>query len=540
MSDEAQAGEHPRFGTFTAYDEAAPRRLLKQRHVQMQIAGTLGTGLFLGSGAALAGAGPLGALIAYALVSTVAFASLCSVGEMTSFAPVRGTFPHYASRWVDPALGFAVMQTQPTILFHSIAVPVEISGAQLLIGYWDSKPDHQWIYIASMCLSACIINVFGVRYCEHSRILLKMPCSLALVTMITILVLVGLVINLGGAPDHERLGFRYWKDPGPFSRAGLVSNLNLDRFLGFLSVIVQAGFSFQGMEIAAIAAAVTESPRRNVSKAIRKTLYRVLIFYIVGILIAGMIVPSNDPDLLERIDSNQGSVTESPFIIAMKHAGIKAVTGVVNAGFVTSAFSAANSFLFAASRVLEALACRGQGPAIFRETYHDTPIAAVLFTSAFGLLSFMSLGQGAGTAFRWFVKLTTVGGFLTWGTINLTYIYFYRGLKYHNIDRQDFVYWSAFQPWLSIWGLVMCIFFVLINGFQVFWHFKREESDFFASYINIPLFFCLYAYWKIAKKTSVRMVQDRDYTTGIPSIEETETVPNRPHGFWQRLGHVLF
>ncbi|KIJ06546.1 hypothetical protein PAXINDRAFT_20262 [Paxillus involutus ATCC 200175] len=548
MSDEAQAGEHPRFGTFTAYDEAAPRRLLKQRHVQMQvssyhilrsltiplthriaIAGTLGTGLFLGSGAAL------GALIAYALVSTVAFASLCSVGEMTSFAPVRGTFPHYASRWVDPALGFAVGWNY--FYTMAIAIPVEISGAQLLIGYWDSKPDHQWIYIASMCLSACIINVFGVRWFGEAEFMF----SFMKLTMITILVLVGLVINLGGAPDHERLGFRYWKDPGPFSRAGLVSNLNLDRFLGFLSVIVQAGFSFQGMEIAAIAAAVTESPRRNVSKAIRKTLYRVLIFYIVGILIAGMIVPSNDPDLLEPFsDSNQGSVTESPFIIAMKHAGIKAVTGVVNAGFVTSAFSAANSFLFAASRVLEALACRGQGPAIFRETYHDTPIAAVLFTFAFGLLSSMSLGQGAGTAFRWFVDLTTVGGFLTWGTINLTYIYFYRGLKYHNIDRQDFVYWSAFQPWLSIWGLVMCIFFVLVNGFQVFWHFKREESDFFASYINIPLFFCLYAYWKIAKKTSVRTVQDRDYTTGIPSIEETETVPNRLHGFWQRLAHVLF
>lgn len=73
-----------------------------------KIAGTIGTGLFLGSGSALSGAGPLGALIAYALVGTVAYSSLCAIGEMTSHAPVSGTFPHFAARWVDPALGFAL------------------------------------------------------------------------------------------------------------------------------------------------------------------------------------------------------------------------------------------------------------------------------------------------------------------------------------------------------------------------------------------------------------------------------------------------
>ena len=74
----------------------------------LQIAGTLGTGLFLGSGESLQGAGPLGALIAYAFVGTAAYASLCAVGEMTSHAPISGTFPHFGARWVDPAFGFAL------------------------------------------------------------------------------------------------------------------------------------------------------------------------------------------------------------------------------------------------------------------------------------------------------------------------------------------------------------------------------------------------------------------------------------------------
>ncbi|KAF8833273.1 general amino acid permease 1 [Paxillus ammoniavirescens] len=535
-------------------EEGAPPQggLLKQRHVQMiAIAGTLGTGLFLGSGEALRGAGPLGALIAYAVVSTVTFASLCSVGEMTSCAPISGTFPHYASRWVDEALGFAVGWNY--FYTNAITVPVEISGAQLLISYWDSNPDHQWIYLALMCASTCIINLFGARWFGEAEFVF----SFMKLTMITILIVIGLVIDLGGGPNHDRIGFRYWKNPGPFARADLVSNQDADRFLGFLSVIVQAAFSFQGMEIAAIAAAVTESPRRNIAKAIRKSFYRIVIFYIVGIFIAGLIVPSDDPDLLAPSDST-AKVTESPFVIAMRHAGIKTVAGVVNAGLVTSAFSAGNSFLFAASRVLEALADRDQAPSIFKQKYNGTPIPAILFTSAFGLLSFMSLRHGAQTAFQsvftmyldfiyptnhldsWFVSLSTVGDFLSWATINLTYLYFHQGLKHHNIDRKKFIYWSAFQPWLSIWGLTMCILFTLISGFQVFWHFKSQESTFFTSYINVPLFFCLYGYWKITRKTTFKSAAQRDYTTGIPSIAETERAHREPHGFWEKVADILF
>ncbi|KAF8840422.1 general amino acid permease 1 [Paxillus ammoniavirescens] len=542
---EAQAEDRPQLRALTIDDRrTAPQgNRLKQRHVQMQvssyrvfrcltsplshriaIAGTLGTGLFLGSGEAIQGAGPIGAFIAYALVSTVAFASLSAVGEMTCFAPIIGTFPHYASRWVDPALGFAAGWNY--FYTNAIILPVEISGAQILIGYWDPNPNHQWIYILVLCLSTFLINLFGVR--RYGEV--EFVFGFIKLAMITALIVIGLVIDLGGAPNHDRLGFRYWKDPGPFARAGLVSNRDLDQFLGFLSVIVQAA-----------AAVVTESPRRNVAMAIRKTFYRILVFYIGGILIAGLIVPSNDPGLLKPFsDPTQANVTESPFVIAMRHASIKTVPSVVNAGLVTSAFSAANSFSFAASRILQALAAKGQAPSIFKKTYNDTPIASVLFTCSFGLLSFMGLSHGAGTVFRWLVNLSTVGGFLCWVTINLTYLYFYQGLKHHNIDRKTFIYWSPFQPWLSIWGLVMCIFFTLISGFQVFWNFKTEEDNFFASYINVPLFFCLYVYWKVTRKTRVRSVEERDFVKGIPSIAQTETEYRRPHGFWERVADVVF
>jgi len=86
----------------------------------------------------------------------------------------------------------------------------------------------------------------------------------------------------------------------------------------------------------------------------------------------------------------------------------------------------------------------------------------------------------------------------------------------------------------------MCISFILINGFQVFWNFKLQANDFVASYINIPLFFGLYAYWKVTRKTRVRSVEERDLIKGIPSIAETETEYRSPHGFWERVADVVF
>ena len=66
------------------------------------------------------------------------------------------------------------------------------------------------------------------------------------------LIITGLILTLGGGPDGERRGFQYWKNPGAVARAGLVGDLGTDRFLAILSVIVQAAFSFQSMELVAV------------------------------------------------------------------------------------------------------------------------------------------------------------------------------------------------------------------------------------------------------------------------------------------------
>ena len=142
---------------------------------------------------------------------------------------------------------------------------------------------------------------------------------------------------------------------------------------------------------------------------------------LLGVLITGMIVPYNDPNLL----SDTGNAAESPYVIAMTRAGIKVLPHIINAGVFTSAFSAGNSFLFCSSRVLYGLALRGQAPKFFTYcTKQGLPLFAVIAASCFSLLAFMNVSNGAEKVFNWFVNLSTVGGFFGWWSMNLTYIFF--------------------------------------------------------------------------------------------------------------------
>ncbi|KAH8116357.1 general amino acid permease 1 [Phellopilus nigrolimitatus] len=517
---------------FETADLDRVQRRLKQRHVQMiAIAGTLGTGLFLGLGKALSGAGPVGALIAYSLVGTVAYSSLCSVGEMTAHAPVSGTFPHFAARWVDPALGFAVGWNY--FYSNAITVPVEVTAAQIILTFWDDNEAHAPIYTAVICVFVCMINIFGVRWFGESEFVF----SIIKILLITGLIITGLVVDLGGGPTHDRLGFRYWKDPGPIASSPLVAaeKIGLGRFLALLSVLVQAAFSFQGMELVAIAASETESPRRNISKAVKRVFYRILVFYLCGLFIAGMLVPYNDSNLLQAT----GNAAESPFVIAFSRAGIKVLPSVINAAIFTSAFSAGNSFLFCSSRILYGLSIRGQAPRIFSYcTKNGLPIVAVLTTGAFAFLAFMNVASSSEQVFNWFVNLTTVAGFFTWLCINITFLFFYRGKKAQGFDRTKSAYYSSLQPWLSIWGAFWCTIFILINGFAVFFDF--DASDFLVAYINIPIFFALYAFWKIFKKTKMWKPMEMDFVTGIPTMEETELPEEPPVTIPQKIAAVLF
>ncbi|KAF8271957.1 general amino acid permease 1 [Lactarius quietus] len=484
------------------------QRKLSGVHAQMfAIAGVIGTGLFLGLGQLLATTGPLGVLLVFLLVGSVAYASIVSVTEMAVLAPISGSFSHYAARWVDPALGFAVGWNY----FYTCAItlPAEITAAAVLIGFWDHNPNHVGIYVAVLIVAVYSVNLFGARCFGHTEVVFA---TLKLMLVVG-LIIGGLVVSLGGGPEHTRHGFEYWKNPGP-----LVSSLEpgaLGRFLSLLLGIIYAAFSMCGMEIITLAAAETRNPRKNLVTAMRTVFFRIFISYVLTGLVVGMLIPSNDPDLFKK----SGNAGQSPFVLVFNQAGIKVLPHIVNAMVVTSAFSCANGMLFSASRLLFALGVQGQAPKVVTKvTRGGVPYVAILTGGVFSFLAFLNVNNSSGKVFNWFINLSAVGSLLNWLMIGVTYLRFYYGLKAQGVGRDGVygVYRSIFQPMLGC----MSVIFTLVSGISVFWSFNGP--DFVAAYINLPIFALLYVGWKLIKKTKIYPLSQLDFVTGIPSLEETE------------------
>ena len=226
----------------------------------------------------------------------------------------------------------------------------------------------------------------------------------------------------GGGPNHDRLGFRYWKHPGAFKE--YATSGSTGRFLAFWTALVRSGFAFVlSPELITIAAGESEAPRRNIPKAGRRFIYRLLLFYVLGTLVISVIVSSSDPELLQAVTSGKSNAGASPFVLAIQRAGIRGLNHVVNAVILTSAWSAGNSFLFAGSRMLYSLALTNQAPKIFRTcNKNGVPYIAVLGTAALACLVYLSVSAGSAAVFTWFLNLTTISGFIAWIALMMTYL----------------------------------------------------------------------------------------------------------------------
>ena len=291
--------------------------------------------------------------------------------------------------------------------------------------------------------------------------------------------------------------------------------------MAFWATFVNAAFSFLGTEIVALAAAEAENPRRNVPKAIRRVFYRIVMFYIGGVIVIGWLVPYNSPNLL----GNTGTASSSPFVIAIVNAKIKALPSIINAVILVSAFSAGNSDLYASSRTLYGLACAGQAPHFLRYcTKSGLPVWCVSVTAVIGLLAYLNVSNRGSVVFEWFVNICSITGLITWDVILITYVRFYYGLKYNNIDRNTFAYKAPFQPYASYFGIFFVTMITLFNGFEVFLHGKWNVDTFITAYICLPIFFVFYLFWKIVKRPKFVRIPDMDFHTGRRELDESESL----------------
>ncbi|KAK5131909.1 hypothetical protein LTR08_000497 [Meristemomyces frigidus] len=468
-------------------------RGLKSRHIQfLALGGAIGTGLFVGSGGILSLVGPAPLFMGYLSMMFVVWVVMNDLAEMVTYLPMRGiSLPYFVGRFVDPSLAFA--DGWNYWYAYAILVAAEVTAGAIVLQYWtQAVPVGVWI--AVILIVILLLNIVAVEFFGEAEFWFA---SIKLIT-ITGLVILSIVIFFGGGPDEGRLGFRYWKPDNPGSFNPYLVGGSTGRFLAYWTAFIRAGFAFiTSPELIALAAGETVAPRRNIPKAARRYVWRLALFYGLGSLAIGVIVPYNDSRLLSP-DSNASA---SPFVIGIQRAGIPVLNHIINAAILTSAWSAGNAFLYSGSRVLYSMSHNNQAPKFFsRTSKRGVPYAAVLFTWAFGCLGFLNVSNSGATVFTWFSNISTISGFIAWIVVMITYLRFRKSMivkkMYDSLPLQ-----TPLQPYATWVVLVLLVILTLTNGFQVFFPANWNVADFVAAYVTLPIFLALYLGHKVWTST---------------------------------------
>ncbi|AET38203.1 dicarboxylic amino acid permease Ecym_2480 [Eremothecium cymbalariae DBVPG len=521
---------------------------LQARHVSMiAIGGSLGTGLLIGTGSALSQAGPIAILIAYSIMGWVVFTVMSCLGEMAAYIPLDG-FTSYATRYADPALGFAVGYTY--LFKYLVLTPNQLTAAALVMQYWVGRGKvNPGVWITVFLAVILTINIVGVKFFGEFEFWLSSFKVLVMLCVMTLL----LVLVLGGGPSHNRLGFRYWKDPGgfkPYSGAVSIPG-GKGKFVSFASVFVYALFAYLGTELCGIVAAECKNPRRNVPRAIKLTLYRIVVFYLCTVFLLGLSVAYNDPLLLQTKKAKT-SAAASPYVVAIKNAGIPVLPHIFNACVLTFVFSACNSDLYVGSRSLYGLAIDKKAPKIFAKTNSwGVPYNSLALCTLFCCLAYMNVSSSAETMFSYFVNVTSIFGLLSWISILITYISFDRAFRVQGIDKNTLSYQAPFQPVTAWIALGFCLMVALVKNFTVFLGDTFDYKTFITGYIGIPVYILCFVCYKIVHKTKWIKSANVDlftYKTAIDLEEEEGKLEmmrlkeeRKQHGWtWKQFYDYIF
>lgn len=408
----------------------------------------------------------------------------------------------------------------------------------MVISFWvDTERINPGVWITIFLVVIVLINYVGVRFFGEFEFWL----SSFKVIVIVGLILLCFILMLGGGPDHDRKGFRYWKNPGAFNT--YIDDGAPGRFYAFWSTMVSATFAYLGTELVGVTVGEAQNPRKTIPRAIKLTFYRILFFYVLSVLLLGTLVPYNSPELAFATNSdNSSSAAASPFVVAIKLAAIPVLPHILNACILIFVFSAANSDLYIATRTIYGLSREGKAPAFLSWTDNrGVPIYSLGLCSLIACIAYMNVSSDSQTVFGYFVDLVTIFGLLTWISLLVTHIFFVRARKAQNVPESDLAYTAPFGVAGSYFALVFCIIIALTKSYDVFTHSPEwgnfDYKTFITAYLGIPLYLMLIFGYKVFTG-SKRVKPEADLWTGKEEIDREEAeylavqAMREPRGGW--------
>lgn len=482
------------------------QRGLKDRHISMiAIGGCIGTGLFMTSGGAIHSAGALGALIAYAIIGAMVFFLMTSLGEMATYLPVSGSFSTYATRFVDPSLGFALGWNY---WFNwVITVAADVTIAAQVIQYWSPMQSvPAWVWSCIFLVIIFALNSLSVRVYGESEY------WFALIKVVTVIIFIVIgLLTIVGIMGGKFVGFEtFTKGSGPILGGNLGGSL-----LSILGVFLVAGFSFQGTELIGITAGESENPERAVPKAIKQVFWRILLFYILAIFIIGMLIPYDSSALM----GGENSISTSPFTLVFKNAGLAFAASFMNAVILTSVLSAGNSGMYASTRMLYSMSKDKLAFNLFSKTNKNgVPHISLIVTGIIVVVIF-AVQHFSGDAYEYIVAASGMTGFIAWVGIAVSHYRFRRAFGKQNYDKSKLKYTAKLFPFGPIFAGFLCIIVILGQDVDFIKTGDFDLNRFIITYMGIPVFLAFFIYHKVRYKTKKIPLEQVDLRQDV-SMEE--------------------
>ncbi|TVY51297.1 putative amino-acid permease P7G5.06 [Lachnellula cervina] len=467
-------------------------KTLKGRHMQMiAIGGSIGAGLFVGSGSALHSGGPGWLVIDFMITGFMLLLTVNAMGELAALYPVAGSFYNYSVRFIDPAWGFAMGWNYA--LNWLVVLPFELTTAGITIAFWTDPNDtgtpsvNVGVWITIFLVLVCAIQFFGVKGYGEVEFILGLIKVVAVVGFI----ILGIIIDCGGVPTDTRgyIGAHYWHKPGAFRNG----------FKGFCSVFVTAAFAFGGTELVGLAAAESANPRKTIPKATKQVFWRITLFYVLGLFLLGLIVPSDSENLSS---ASGGNTRYSPFVLSFQLAGIKILPSIFNAVITISVISVANSSIYGSTRTIQALAAQGMAPKIMaRVDSKGRPYVVVAIGLLFGCLAYINEAKQGGVIFNWLLALSGLSNFFTWGSICLAHIMFRKVWYLNGRTTDDLPFAAIFGvtgSWIGFALNCICLAAQFYIALFPIGGDPPNANAFFQAYLAAPIviaFFVAYKLW---------------------------------------------
>ncbi len=397
----------------------------------ISLGGVIGAGLFVGSGAVMNQTGP-SAILSYLAAGLLVVLVMRMLGEMAVANPRVGSFMEYAREAMGNWAGFSVGWLY--WYFWAIVLAVEaVAGAEILQNWLPGIP--MWVMSFVLMSLLTLTNLWSVRSFGEFEFWFASIKVAAIIVFIAIGV--GWLLGIGGGDSP---GLSNLTAHGGFFPEGGVT---------VLSGIVVVIFAFVGAEIVTIAAAESDEPERAVARATNAVVWRVLVFYVLAVAVVVAIVPWNNTEL-----------GNSPFIAALETIGISGSADIMNAIVVTAVLSCLNSGIYTGSRMLFALARRGDAPQALLETNaRGVPVKAILLTVSIGFFSVILAAIWPESVFIWLVNSSGAVALFCYVLIACAQLRMRRRLEREAPDRLTLKMWGF--PWLTYASIAAMVAVIL-------------------------------------------------------------------------------